>query len=87
MARPKNKKERLDIHDRKLLRLYQKTKSRYGSGAYFDATKDRILRYDVASPVFKRYLKRRCSKRARKALMLSNGSHYKRTFDYWWKLY
>ena len=84
MAHAHNKHESSEIGKRKLEKLYDKTKNGYGAGAW---KKDdgRIVRYWVC-PNARKWLKRCCSKAARKAEHIADGSAYKRIFDYWWNL-
>lgn len=84
MAHAKNRHESNEIEKKKLRKLYEETKNGYGAGAWKDDD-GRIKKYWV-SPDAKKYLKRLCSKAARKTENLSDGSVYKRSFDYWWTL-
>ena len=77
---PRNKGERFEIGKRKLEKLAYETKHSYRGGVYYDDYKGRILRYWIG----KRFLKKERSKATRRMKDISNGSMYKKAFDYWW---
>lgn len=72
---------------RRLGNLYNATKSRYGTGVYYDEDKQRFIRYyPYGRPGYTKFLKRKTNKRARKDTDLSQYSGYKKCYDYWWVL-
>lgn len=75
---------------RRLIKLYQKTKSRFGSGVYFDEDKKRYIRYYIC-PSYRPYLKKVSNKKVRKFLKNEEKfypkGYYKKIYDYWWNLY
>lgn len=84
MAHTQNRYESVEIGKRKLEKLYEETKNGYGAGAWKDDN-GHIKKYWVC-PNARRWLKRCCSKAARKSKNIANGSAYKKAFDYWWSL-
>lgn len=84
MKHPKNKHERKLIEKHKLYKLYEETKRMCRAGAWDNGK--RIIKYYVL-PHRKKYLKRQCSKKARKTNGIVNGCAYKKSYDYWWELF
>ncbi|MCI6366999.1 MAG: hypothetical protein MR911_10970 [Spirochaetia bacterium] len=70
---------------RRLQKLYNKTKTSFGAGAYFDNKKNRIIRYYIY-PEGKKFLKRLSRRTVRRNKEKLNGSLYKRLYDYWYEL-
>lgn len=73
--------------NRRLQKLYDKTKNSYGAGVYFDEHKNRLVKYSIGGSNCKRFLKRRASKKMRKYKNNMQYNNYKKTFDYWWELF
>lgn len=75
-------------NNRRLRRLYNKTKYNYASGVCYDERKHRYKRFTSHS----KDLKRLCKKITRHRLKyinwdtISQRSLYKKAFDYWWEL-
>lgn len=68
-------------------RLYDETKTKYGSGAYYDNRKDRIVIYSLSSnSKMPKYLKRRNNKAVRRARGLYSNKLYKRLGEYLWEI-
>lgn len=84
MKHPKNRHERKLIEKHKLYKLYEETKRMCRAGAWDNGK--RIIKYYVL-PHRKKYLKRQCSKKARKAKYMNDGCFYRRFYDYWWELF
>ena len=84
MKHPNNKYERKLIEKHKLYKLYEETKRMCRAGAWDNGK--RIIKYYVL-PHRKKYLKRQCSKKARKTNGIVNGCVYKKYYDYWWELF
>ena len=74
--------------ERRLKRLYDKTKHHYGAGVYFDKDKNRYIRYYASKRSGNtKYLKRQSNKRVRRSQSSMRHGQYKRLFDYWWELF
>lgn len=76
---------------RRLKKLYDETKTRYGSGAWYSERKNRYIRYSLSdgnrSGNLKRYFSRVGNRRIRRLNdELPKKSLYKRYFDLWWTL-
>lgn len=80
MRHPANKKDRIDIERHKIKKLAEDTS---GASAYFDDYKNRYIRYWYR----KKWLKRVAAKATRKMKDVTNGSLYKKAFDFWWELF
>ena len=70
---------------RKLKRLYEKTRHSYGAGAVYDKDKNIYIRW--YAPRVGKYFRRISNRKIRKMKCLPNGNSYKKAFDYWWTLY
>lgn len=71
---------------RRLEKTYNKTKSKYGPGVWYDEKKKRFIRLDFTN----KWLKNHCKRITRHKLKqgdIINGCHYKKVYDYWWELY
>ena len=73
--------------NRRLKKLYNETKYSYGAGAWYDEDKGRYIKYSCGGKNYKKYLKKLCSKKARKYKGDMQNCDYKKTFDYWWELF
>lgn len=73
---------------KKLKKLYEETKTSYGSGAYFDKDKKRYIRYTSCSaPVRKQYKRQNVRNfRRNKVKVPARGCKYKRFYDFWWNI-
>lgn len=85
-------KESVD-RDEKLKKLFRETENRYGSGAYFDERKNRIIKYSSSDKSkYPSYLKKFSSKKLRRYYktdseeLLQRGK-YRKVFDYYWHLF
>jgi len=70
---------------RRLKKLYEKTKTYYGAGAYYDSKKNRYIRYSMDHNLTT-YFKKVGNHRVRRAEECKNGKFYRRIFDYWWTI-
>ena len=80
--------QRARERNRRLKKLYDKTKNGYGAGAWYDEKKERYIRYFCHD----KDLKKQCRRTTRRRLKqrhcgerLNRGA-YKKVFDYWWEL-
>lgn len=75
--------------NRRLRKLYRKTRFSYGRGAWFDNDKNRIIRYyPSTSTGYTKYLRRLANRRVRRTKDLPRkGNYYKKLYDYWWELF
>jgi len=69
---------------RRLKRLYEETKFRYGVGVWYSDKKDRFIRYSCHTAWLKKY----CSKITRKRMKTifensKSKAEYRKIFDYW----
>ena len=72
--------------NRRLKRLYSKTKCSYGAGAYYDEQKDRFIRYSCHNKWTKVYCRRITRRRLKKEEGFCKGCKYKKLYDYWWEI-
>jgi len=74
--------------NKRLKKTYEETKNWYGPGVWYDEKTGRYYRLDFTN----KWLKRQCSKVARRKLknsdyIFTKKSGYKKLFDYWWELF
>ena len=72
---------------RKLKKVYEETKNRYGPGVWYDSAKKRYKRITFSKSGYTKFLRRMANKKVRKRKECCNGAQYKREFDYKWNLY
>lgn len=73
---------------RRLIKLYNKTKYSFGSGAYYNEKKKRFVRiYPSNTSGFTKYLRRISNRRVRRSKELLNRCQYRKVYDYWWTLF
>ena len=73
---------------RRLKKLYNETRTLYGSGAYFDKDAGRYIRYSAGGVGRRRWFKRQSNKSVRRHKDASlKGNQYRRVFDYWCSLF
>lgn len=81
--------KRAQERNRRLKKLYDKTKNSYGAGAYYSKRKNRLIPIYLSSP----WLKAHCRRQTRRHLKQNidnldiKGNNYKKYFDYWWELF
>ncbi len=74
--------------NRRLKKLYNKTKTSYGAGAYYDECKGRYIKYCPKKPGAAKYLRKVSNKKVRKYKgYLKQGASYRKVDEYQWKLY
>lgn len=74
--------------NRRLKKLYDKTKNYYGCGVWYNDKKGRYIRYYPSNVTgYTKYLRRLSNRKVRKTKDIPNGNAYKRVFDYWWELF
>lgn len=72
----------------KILKLYLKTKNKYGSGVYYDRKKNRYIKYSISDTNRKtKIIRRAAHKKTRRTKNLINGSYHKKIYDYYWTIY
>ncbi len=71
---------------KRLKKLYHRTHSHYGAGAYFDDRAGIYKRYSCQKRYWKRIAKRKARHNLKKDEYSLKGSSYKRTYDYWWQI-
>ena len=77
----------------RLVRLYNKTKYNYGSGAWYDEDSDRYYRYYISGHgghcSRTKFLKRMATRKARrdKNDFSQNKGFYRKMYDLWWELF
>ncbi len=73
--------------NRRLEKLYRRTKNSVDRGAYYDSKKGRLIRFSCSgSSSLANSLRRRANKKARTTSDYANHAGYRRVFDYWWNL-
>lgn len=70
---------------KRLKQLYDKTKTFYGSGAWYDEEKGRYVQYWIA-PRRKKLYKKIANKKVRKHKGDLQGNSHRKVFDLWWEL-
>jgi len=85
-ATRRNKRSRIDTKKRKIQKLYDKTKTLYGTGAYYDALKKRFVRYSVNNASIRTLCNRRFrhNLKSGKYETVADGGAYRKHEDYWW---
>lgn len=71
---------------RRLKKLARETAHHYNAGAWYNEDKDMYERFYTGSRKYRKYLRKRSSKKAGQYKGDMKNSNYKRTFDYWWEL-
>ena len=72
--------------NRRLNKLYNKTKNGYGAGAYYDDRKDRLIRYSCHDKNWKARCRRTTRRRLKKMEFHCSGCTYKKFYEYWWQI-
>ena len=67
--------------NRKLL-----AESVYGKGVFLNEETGMFYRYDVQNKWFKRQARKTVRRRLKRSDESSIGGHYKKQYDYWWKV-
>lgn len=70
---------------RRLEKLYQKTRTHYGRGVWYDERKERFIKYDGGA--YAKHVRRYSNRKVRRTKNISNYGKYRKTYDYWWELY
>lgn len=72
------------VREKRLLRkLYNETKNSYGSGAYYDEDKNRLIRYSCNE----KWAKNQGNRKIRRLSIeesIPNGKVYRKVYDYQW---
>lgn len=71
--------------NKRLKKLYNDTKGRF-RGAWYNEEKGRYVKADYTSPWLKNQSHRLTRRRLKNAPCHYERGHFKKTFDYWWKL-
>lgn len=71
----------------KLKKLYEETRTKYGSGVYYNEDKGRLIFYSARGSGCPKELRRRSNKKLRRSKDTLNHGLYRRIYDYWWELY
>ena len=72
----------------RLEKLYNATKTKYGSGAWYDERKGRYIKYSPSdNSKYAKYLRKAANKKVRKTLIALQGGEFKKIFDYLWLLF
>ena len=72
--------------NRRLKKIYDKTKTWYGTGVYYDEDKGRFIRYSCHDKWTKVYCRRITRRRLKKEEGFCKGCKYKKLYDYWWEI-
>lgn len=72
--------------NRRLKKLYEKTKYNYGAGVWFDERKGRYIKYSCHNKWLKTHCRRMVRRRMKNKDMALKGNGYRKLFDYWWEL-
>ena len=73
---------------RRLLKLYNETKYKYGSGVFYDEDKNRYIRYSPSKKSsVPRWLRKQSNRKYRRHRDILNHNLYKKVYDYWWELF
>ena len=73
---------------KKLIKTYQETKSKYGSGVAFDEDRNFYYKYTASNtPGYTKILKRVSNKKVRQSKDLGSHNNYRRKYDYYWILF
>lgn len=70
--------------------LYEKTKYTYGAGCWYDADKERFIRYWTSTGRTGRvkFIKRKCNRAVRRYKgSLGNKGTYRKISEYWWEIW
>ena len=70
----------------RLKKLYNKTHSSYGAGAYYDNQKERYIRYSCHNERIKTHCRRITRRRLKREEAKCNNCTYKKMYDYWWEI-
>lgn len=69
--------------EKRLKKIYEKTKNSCRSGVYFDERKNRYIRFSVSDRGHTKFFRKVRSKKARKIKdVYLKGNHYRKCFDY-----
>ena len=72
--------------NRRLKKLYEKTRHAYGAGVWFDESKGRYIKYSCHNKWLKTHCRRIIRRRMKNIGMPRKGNGYRKLFDYWWEL-
>ena len=72
--------------NRRLKKLYEKTRHSYGAGVWFDEMKGRYIKYSCHNKWLKTHCRRIIRRRMKNIGMSRKGNGYRKLFDYWWEL-
>ena len=76
--------------NRRLKRLYYKTKNSCRGGAYYDTGKKRYIKYYISNKSGNSKMLRKLTNKKIRNMDLETklkGNQYRKTFDYWWTLF
>lgn len=72
--------------NRRLEKLYEKTKHGYSAGAYYDRDKGRYVRYSCHNKFLRKLSRKRIRNAEKTDAPSRQKGRYKRLYDYWWNL-
>lgn len=72
--------------NRRLKRLYNKTKCSYRAGVYYDEQKGRFIHYSCHNEKTKTRCRRITRRRLKEEESFCKGCKYKKLYDYWWEI-
>jgi hypothetical protein len=73
---------------KRLVKTYEETKHKYGSGIWYDEDRGRYIRCTASNtPGYAKILRRICNKKVRKSADVGNFGVYRKSYDYKWTLY
>lgn len=79
--------KRAQERNRRLKKLYDKTKNSYGAGVWFSERKNRYIRYSCHNEWLKTHTRRTTRRRIKQNNdFYQKGNLYKKNYDYWWEL-
>ena len=83
-----NKNVRRRIAKRKLRKLYEETKHIYGTGAWFNKHKNRIIKDSINRASVRRDCNRRFRRRFNNGRYedVASGGAYRKHEEYWWSI-
>ena len=78
----KRKKE----DNRRLHKLYDKTKYAYGAGAWYDEKKDRFIKYSCHDKWTRTHCRRITRRKLNRTFDQYQYNSYRKIYDYWWNI-
>lgn len=72
--------------NRRLRKLYDKTKNAYGAGAWYDEKKDRFIKYSCHNKWTRTHCRRITRRKLNKCFDQYQYNDYRKIYDYWWEV-